>query len=181
MDLHNEVDGVGSGPHCDVSGPDALKFDAVVVESMLAATGDAATTADSNDSGLFSEATGDVAITAKVDVHAGETGYYTFDGLVGPSPTINVKVGQKLVFSQHDASNWYHPLGFAFYPDGAHGETWGGDERPEVEELDQIQYFKNGARACDATDDFARCSFRDRHLCSRLPIFHSSARSNRAY
>ena len=95
-----------------------------------------------------------VTITTKLDLHAGPTGYYTFDGLDGPSPDITVKVGQTLVFEQHDVTNWYHPLGFAFYPDGAHGETWGGDERAEVEALDQIQYYKNGERACTAADDF---------------------------
>ena len=95
-----------------------------------------------------------VVVTTKLDLHAGPTGYYTFDGLDGPSPDITVKVGQTLVFEQHDVTNWYHPLGFAFYPDGAHGETWGGDERAEVEALDQIQYYKNGERACTAGDDF---------------------------
>ena len=24
------------------------------------------------------------------------------------------------MFDQLDSSNWYHPLGFAYYPDGAH-------------------------------------------------------------
>lgn len=28
--------------------------------------------------------------------------------------------GETYVFDQLDASNWYHPLGFAYYPDGAH-------------------------------------------------------------
>ncbi|CAN0564020.1 unnamed protein product, partial [Ectocarpus sp. 12 AP-2014] len=28
--------------------------------------------------------------------------------------------GETYEFSQLEASNWYHPLGFAYYPDGAH-------------------------------------------------------------
>lgn len=128
-------------------------FNAVVAAGMLSPS-NANSATGTSDAGLFSEDSGDVIIKTKVDVHAGPTGYYTFDGLDGPSPDINVKVGQTLVFEQHDVTNWYHPLGFAFYPDGAHGETWGGDERAEVEELDQIQYYKNGERACTAADDF---------------------------
>lgn len=28
--------------------------------------------------------------------------------------------GQTYVFDQTESSNWYHPLGFAYFPDGAH-------------------------------------------------------------
>ena len=61
-------------------------------------------------------------------------------------------MGQTLVFEQYAVTNWYHPLGFAFYPDGAHGADWGGDEREEVEGLDQIQYFIDSQRACGVND-----------------------------
>lgn len=94
-----------------------------------------------------------INLVTKVDLFASETGYYTFDGYQGVSPDITVNIGDTLVFDQRDITNYYHPLGFAFYPDGAHGATWGGDERDEVEGLDQIAYYIDGERACpDPTD-----------------------------
>ena len=89
-------------------------------------------------------------LEAAVDLFASETGYYVFDGYEGPSPDIHARVGDTLVFRQRDETNWYHPLGFAFLPDGAHGSTWGAEENPEVEGLDQLAYFVNGERACGA-------------------------------
>lgn len=62
--------------------------------------------------------------TAKVDLHAGELGYYTFEecGDV-TNPTLAMEVGKIYEFVQLDRSNYYHPLGFAYYPDGAHAEA----------------------------------------------------------
>lgn len=31
--------------------------------------------------------------------------------------------GETYEFDQLDSSNWYHPLGFAYYPDGAHDDV----------------------------------------------------------
>jgi hypothetical protein len=48
------------------------------------------------------------------------TGYFTFKecpGLV--SPTIGIELGVTYTFLQEDRSNWYHPIGFAYEPDGA--------------------------------------------------------------
>jgi len=56
-----------------------------------------------------------------------------------------VKIGQTIVFDQTDPTNWYHPLGFAYYPDGAHGLTWGGPEKEEVEAKGELLYKINGA------------------------------------
>merc|ERR1712161_58546 len=54
-------------------------------------------------------------------VNSGETGYYRFEecGAIN-NPTIGLIRGEKYEFIQKDASNWYHPLGFAWYVDGAH-------------------------------------------------------------
>lgn len=89
-------------------------------------------------------------ICMTVDYHASETGYYNLDrgdyeDTSGSSPTITVKVGQTVVFDQSDSSNWYHAVGFAFAPDGAHGDVWGADENPEVEGPDQLKYLIDGA------------------------------------
>jgi len=36
------------------------------------------------------------------------------------NPTIGLEVGETYTFVQEDRSNYYHPLGFAYFPDGAH-------------------------------------------------------------
>lgn len=85
-----------------------------------------------------------------VDIFAGETGYYNldrgnFETLTGSSPTITAKIGQTITFDQTDPTNWYHAVGFAYGPDGAHGDGWGAeDENPEVELAGELQYKING-------------------------------------
>jgi len=89
-------------------------------------------------------------ICMSVDLIAGETGYYnldrgSFEATSGPSPTITVKIGQTITFDQKHISNWYHPVGFAYAPDGAHGDDWGADENPEVEGSGELQYIIDGS------------------------------------
>lgn len=36
------------------------------------------------------------------------------------SPTIGIEMGVTYTFNQADISNWYHPMGFAYFPDGDH-------------------------------------------------------------
>merc|ERR1719359_1250518 len=62
--------------------------------------------------------------TATVDPHAGPTGYFKFAecGDVA-NPVIVMKRGVTYTFDQSDNSNWYHPLGFAYFVDGAHNEV----------------------------------------------------------
>jgi hypothetical protein len=43
------------------------------------------------------------------------------------SPTIGMKIGETYTFSQAHRSNYYHPLGFSYFADGAH------DEQDELE------------------------------------------------
>jgi len=95
----------------------------------------------------------------KVNVFAGETGYYELAGYTGSSPDITVQIGKTYVFNQNDASNWYHPVGFAYVPDGAHGLTWGGEEQPEVEGAGELLYKINGAATTcpDAGDTGLDC------------------------
>ena len=94
-----------------------------------------------------------------VNPFAGEVGYYEFAGHEGPSPDIEVKIGETYTFDQSDPSNWYHPVGFAYYPDGAHGADWGGDERDEVEGLGELQYKIDGSNptCADAGDTGLDC------------------------
>jgi plastocyanin len=98
-------------------------------------------------------------ICMSMNLFASETGYYEFKGHTGPSPEIEVKIGQTIVFDQTDPTNWYHPVGFAYEPDGAHGSTWGGAELPEVEGAGQLQYKIDGAipTCADAGDTGLDC------------------------
>lgn len=69
-----------------------------------------------------SEAT---TFTAKVDLFAGELGYFSFTECddLNPNPTLQMKVGETYTFDQTDISNYYHPMGFAYGPDGALSEN----------------------------------------------------------
>eukprot|EP00571_Detonula_confervacea_P011421 CAMPEP_0172304456 /NCGR_PEP_ID=MMETSP1058-20130122/5857_1 /TAXON_ID=83371 /ORGANISM="Detonula confervacea, Strain CCMP 353" /LENGTH=422 /DNA_ID=CAMNT_0013015687 /DNA_START=50 /DNA_END=1318 /DNA_ORIENTATION=- len=62
--------------------------------------------------------------TTKVDLHAGELGYYTFEECGDkPNPTLGLEVGKTYQFVQKDRSNYYHPLGMAYFADGAHADA----------------------------------------------------------
>ena len=59
-----------------------------------------------------------------MDPHAGPTGYYKFDECGDVvNPTIGLTRGVTYEFDQKDGSNWYHALGFAYFPDGAHDDV----------------------------------------------------------
>ena len=89
---------------------------------------------------------------ASVDPFAGENGYYTFAGFDGPLPELEVRVGSSYLFDQTDETNWFHPLGFAYYPDGENGVTWGAAGQEEVEGVDKVKYLIDGelATSCPA-------------------------------
>jgi hypothetical protein len=57
-----------------------------------------------------------------------------------PHPTIGIEIGQTYTFNQADTSNYFHPLGFAYFPDGAH------DGKAEVE-----PGGSEGSTGCEAT------------------------------
>jgi len=38
-------------------------------------------------------------------------------------PTLGIEKGKTYHFKQYDITNFYHPLGFAYYPDGAHDDV----------------------------------------------------------
>ena len=89
-----------------------------------------------------------------LDVFASETGYYNFKGYTGSSPDIQVTIGKTYTFDQSDPTNWYHPVGFAYEPDGAHGSTWGGPALDEVENAGELQYLIDGmVPDCDDAGD----------------------------
>eukprot|EP00752_Nemacystus_decipiens_P006571 g5917.t1 len=83
----------------------------LLLESALAqqTTTSATTTATIADTFVFS-----------VDLLQGETGYYNVEGYEGVQPALTMVRGETYVFDQLNATNWFHPLGFAYEPDGAH-------------------------------------------------------------
>jgi hypothetical protein len=77
-----------------------------------------------------------------VNIFAGDTGYYEVAGC-GLMPTLAIKQGTTYSFNQADETNWYHPLGFAYAPDGALSAN---------DELEKVVAAPGGADAgCAAT------------------------------
>ena len=83
------------------------------------------------------DCSGDTCVfTVGVNPYASDLGSFYIDecgGSDNPYPVIGIEVGKTYVFVQEERSNYYHPLGFAYYPDGAH------DGKDEVEE-DYLSY-----------------------------------------
>jgi hypothetical protein len=62
--------------------------------------------------------------TAKVNLHAGELGYYQFEECGDTvNPTLGMEIGETYSFVQTDPTNYYHPMGFAYFADGAHDDV----------------------------------------------------------
>eukprot|EP00551_Chaetoceros_affinis_P013895 CAMPEP_0203711904 /NCGR_PEP_ID=MMETSP0091-20130426/69760_1 /ASSEMBLY_ACC=CAM_ASM_001089 /TAXON_ID=426623 /ORGANISM="Chaetoceros affinis, Strain CCMP159" /LENGTH=303 /DNA_ID=CAMNT_0050589857 /DNA_START=244 /DNA_END=1156 /DNA_ORIENTATION=- len=56
-------------------------------------------------------------------------------------PTLGIEKGVTYVFDQGDESNYYHPLGLAYYPDGAHDD---------VDELEPVIVPPGSSSDCEA-------------------------------
>ena len=102
-----------------------------------------------------------------LDMFASETGYYNIANHTGSSPDIHVTIGQTYTFDQSHPSNWYHPVGFAYEPDGNHGSTWGGAELPEVKGPGELLYKIDGAGTTCANASDAGLD------CYELEVRHS--------
>jgi len=77
---------------------------------------------------------GDLECTFEVrrDELASELGYFEFRGAGGvncgsTNPTLGIMKGVTYFFKQPSTGNYFHPIGFAYYPDGAL------DDQPELE------------------------------------------------
>ena len=66
------------------------------------------------------DTTGDCLVNVGVNLLASQLGYYEVEGCDGVNPTLQLTVGRTYLFDQSNVSNWYHLLGFAYEPDGAH-------------------------------------------------------------
>ncbi len=61
--------------------------------------------------------------TVKLDIYTSELGYYVFEECGDTvNPTLGLEIGETYTFIQKDPTNFYHPLGFAYFPDGAHAD-----------------------------------------------------------
>jgi hypothetical protein len=58
-------------------------------------------------------------VEVSLDFFAADFGRFVVAGCSGVSPTLILEAGKEYTFRQSDISNWFHPLGFAYYPDGA--------------------------------------------------------------
>jgi hypothetical protein len=69
--------------------------------------------------------------TMGVDIFASDLGGFYIEecGSDNIYPILGVEIGKTYRFVQEDRSNYYHPLGFAYHPDGAHVD------KQEVEEM----------------------------------------------
>merc|ERR1719482_2196824 len=104
--------------------------------------------------------------TATIDPFAGPTGYFKFAecGDVA-NPVIAMKQGETYIFDQADGSNWYHPLGMAYFPDGAHAgvdelepgiaQTGGSTTCAAGNTCQAPRYFKDGNFAGTTYDNTA--------------------------
>mmetsp|Transcript_21686 Transcript_21686/g.32494 ORF Transcript_21686/g.32494 Transcript_21686/m.32494 type:complete len:387 (+) Transcript_21686:40-1200(+) len=77
----------------------------------------------------------------KVNLFASELGYFMVTGCEGIMPTLGIEKGVTYVFDQGDESNYYHPLGLAYYPDGAHDD---------VDELEPVIVPPGSSSDCEA-------------------------------
>lgn len=96
----------------------------------------------------------------KIDIYASSTGYYRVEGCDGVQPTLGMVEGVKYTFDQTDVTNWFHPLGFAYGPDGVYLEQDeleksvadpNGDVSNCTDSLScqHAQYKLNGENLCD--------------------------------
>ena len=83
----------------------------------------------------------------RVDLFTGENGYFEVAGRDGHSPELEMTVGDTYLFDQTHHTNWMHPLGFAYFPDGHHGKTWGGEAREEITDFSALEYKTNNAKS----------------------------------
>merc|ERR1712157_609163 len=106
---------------------------------------------------------------------------YEVEGCEGVAPTLDIKRGVEYTLVQKDVSNWFHPLGLAYYPDGAHDDSRSSRSRPQA-----------SATKSSSCATLARASSRRRFTAStatarrtrigttgRFPVWTSTSQSSR--
>jgi hypothetical protein len=101
--------------NCDFLGPSPLTQRSSEVDSLQQSVPQEAPCTSSNN--IF---------TVKPNLFSGQLGYFTFEECGDQvHPTLGLEIGETYTFVQKDVSNFFHPMGFAYFPDGAHND---GDE-----------------------------------------------------
>ena len=83
----------------------------------------------------------------RTDLFAGESGHFEVAGKAGHLPELEMKVGETYLFDQTHHTNWMHPIGFAYFADGHHGQTWGGTPRKVIADFSALKYQTNNAKS----------------------------------
>jgi len=122
----------------------------MAIASMLAAN--LGTTWTNLATNLDCDLSTETDISLELNEFASETGLYTVTGKSGAvcdgvSPKLHLNKGQTYAFHQTHISNWYHPVGFAYEPGGAHFDL------PEVEG-EGLQYYVNDVAVTDDESGF---------------------------
>jgi len=84
--------------------------------------------------------------------YASEWGMYEVEGCTGVGPKLQLEAGKTYEFIQHHASNWYHPVGFAFIAGGAHTEC--KDASGNVGECPELDGCKTLGACAEAGLDY---------------------------
>lgn len=85
--------------------------------------------------------------TASIDIFASFMGYWTFAECGDTvQPMLAMEQNVEYTFDQSDETNWYHPLGFAYFADGAH---------KDVDELEPG--ITQSSDTCADSDDTPSC------------------------
>lgn len=88
-----------------------------------------------------------------MDLFASSMGYFTFTECGDVvQPVLGLRHDYTYTFLQHDETNWMHPLGFAYFPDGAH---------KEVDELEPGIYKGTGTDCSSANKCQAPMYYKD--------------------
>merc|ERR1719171_3127996 len=71
----------------------------------------------------------------KMNLFVGETGYYEVEGYTGVQPELTMELNKEYIIDQTHITNWMHPVGLAFQPDGAHDVLYPGSNGEGAPEM----------------------------------------------
>jgi hypothetical protein len=107
----------------------SLSMSRVAALLLLASTGARGGDGSSSQNACAATCTGsgdarECSFTVRLDIFASDTGYYVIDECGDtPQPVVAMERGVSYKFFQNDETNWMHPLGLAYFPDGAHRDV----------------------------------------------------------
>jgi len=122
--------------NANLAGSSTMCYATPIVGNSTTAINDQSATSGTFVSGQVCDKTSATATTLsmKWNSYSSEWGAYEITGCTGVNPKLQLTAGTVYTFEQVDASNWYHPVGFAYIAGGAHTEcpAGSGAECPEL-------------------------------------------------